>query len=72
MHPGVVGWLEPSVVCLLLKDPHQSCVDAGFFFESSVCLLGVLLLNRSGQNTFHGGSLDMRGLVIALELFVQS
>ena len=32
----------------------------------------ILLLSRGGQNTFHGGSLDVRGLVIAPELFVQS
>lgn len=28
------------------------------------------LLSRSGQHAFHGGNLDLRGLIIALELFV--
>ena len=30
------------------------------------------LLGRSGHHAFHSGSLDVRGLVIAPELFVQS
>ena len=30
----------------------------------------ALLLGRSGQHAFHGGHLDVRGLVIAFELLV--
>ena len=67
-----------QVSCILSLHDFVFCFKAHTYLVSvqasslnhlSAC--AVLILSRGGQHSFHGGNLDVLGLVIAVEPFVQ-